>query len=141
MIAILRAFGPHLAVIAALAAIIWWIDDKAADRTRREMRAAAAEAAAGLHVQMRQSEQRVAAAINGIDLTVAAQVRAIEATRTIIQPTITREIFLDPRLSDPDAGISGGLLDALNSARASFTCSPRPDGGIECALPPAADDR
>lgn len=46
--------------------------------------------------------------------------------RTIVQPVITREIRNDPRLSNPAAGISNGVRDALNSARGASNNPPAP---------------
>ena len=141
MTALLRLIAPHIAVVAAIAAIIWWIDDNAADRTREQLAAASAASEIRLRADLRQSEQRLAETLHGIDRSVTDQLAAIDLVGTVIQPTVTREIIRDPRLSDPDAGLTAGLLAAVNRARAAGACSATADGGIECALPAAADDR
>ncbi len=141
MMAILRLLGPHLAVVAAIAALIWWIDDNAADRTRSQIAAANAASEIRRRADLRQSEQRLAETLHGIDRSVTDQLAAIDLVGAVIQPTVTREIIRDPRLSDPDAGLTAGLLAAVNRARATGACTAAADGGIECALPAAADDR
>lgn len=138
---ILARFAPHLAVIAAIAGIIWWIDDRAADRTRGEIAAANAATAIRMQSELRQSEQRIANAVHTITGNVASQIARIDTSRTIIQPTITREIALDPRYTDPAAGLSDGLLKAINDARSSFSCTATAHGGIECTLPATEPDR
>ena len=58
--------------------------------------------------------------------------------KTIIQPTITREINNGPaRLTDPDAGLTDGLLRIINfsRARSGSPCITQPDGSATCELP------
>lgn len=54
------------------------------------------------------------------------------AERTIIRPTLIREIQNDPRLSDPDFTLPDGVRAILNKARAESACPERATGG-DCA--------
>ncbi len=87
---------------------------------------------------VRDSEQRIAARLGDIDSGLGDVNRQIDtAQRTIIQPTIEREIIRETRLSDPAAGLTAGLLDAVNAAR-RLSCRSGPDGSVACPVPAAA---
>lgn len=135
MTAILSRLWPHLMVAAAIIGFVLWIDARGYDRARRDNETLAAKVAAETAKQLRASELRMAGIVVKGDATLAGQIAAIDIdARTIVQPAITKELSSDPRYSDPDAGISVGLLDTLNRARARSTCTGRTDGGITCAV-------
>ena len=135
MMAFIRPFLPHLMVAAAIIGFVLWIDARGYDRARRDNEALAAKVAADTAKRLRSSELRLAGIVAKGDTTLAGQIAAIDIdARTIIQPAITKELSSDPRYSDPDAGISVGLLDTLNRARARSTCAGRADGGITCTV-------
>lgn len=62
-----------------------------------------------------------------------------EVSRTVIQPTLVKEIQRETRFSDPAAGISDGMRGALNTAR---SLSERPcaaaSNAVTCVTVPAA---
>lgn len=73
------------------------------------------------------NDQKLHQAIDDIDIQ----------QRTIIQPTITREIHSDPRYVDPKFGISIVLRNALNQARAESGCTDPSAvvSGTGCSVP------
>lgn len=137
MSAILLRFLPHGLVILAIGFAIWWIDDNAADRTRAQIEQAATKIENQTRSDLRKSEQRLAIKLGEIGASYEAGRTIIERTRTELQPIITREIIREPRLSDPDAGITERMREAINGARALSTCARGTAGGIVCPLPDA----
>lgn len=132
----LLPFLPHALVVALIAGLIWWIDDNAADRTRDQIAAQAAQAEIRLRADLRTFEGRLGdkIALNGAQ--VSGQISDLGALhRTIIQPTLIKELSRETRMSDPAAGITDGVRKELNRALAAVACAPRPDGGIRCTLP------
>lgn len=127
MTALLARFWPHLAVALAVIGVLFWVDDRGYQRAKADQAA----------LEQRISE-RVSDAVAEIDRRNAARFAEIDsADRTVIQPIITREIASDPRFSDPAAGITDGMRDALNRARA-LSSAP---GADSRAVPGASDDR
>ncbi len=60
--------------------------------------------------------------------------------KTIVQPTLIKEIASDPRFSDPNAGISDGMLRGLNTARgASARPCPTGSNATACFTLPVAE--
>lgn len=137
MPAILLRFLPHLLVIVAIIGAVWWINDAGYDRAMSDRDAADAKMLSQIRTEQRRSEQRLAIAINAIDAAVASQIAGIDATHTETRRVIEREIIREPRLSDPAAGLTDGLFDAINRERAAIACAPTPAGGVSCTLPPA----
>lgn len=139
MIAMVRPFLPHIAALAALLAAIWYLDHRGYERARRDAAADAALMENKVRSQLRQTERRLAGRIDAIDRGVADQIAGIDAThRTVIQPTIMKELSRETRYGDPAAGISDGLRTEVNRALQTVACSPTPAGGIVCALPDAS---
>jgi hypothetical protein len=80
-------------------------------------------------------EKTISANVTAIDQQTGETIRQIETVRsTVIRPTIEREIIREVRLSDPDAGITDSLLQALNRSR-QLSGDPGPNGSITIALP------
>lgn len=135
-----------LSLVGAMIGFTAWIDHTAAARTRDQIEAARARLQVQIRDEVRRSEQQLAGAISELASDYERGRTVIERTRTIIQPTVTREITLEPRLSDPASGLTPGLLAAVNRARATGACTAAAPGRIVCPLPePAAvaddDDR
>lgn len=118
---------PYGAAAIALAGAVWWIDSSAVDRTKAEQAA----------IEKRLGEQ-IAVAVSDIDKNNAIRLTGIRnVDRTILQPTITREIASDPRYSSSDCSLTPGMFDALNRARALAGVAGTDRGTVPTA--PAAD--
>lgn len=136
-------FLPHGLLLLAILGAIWWIDDAAADRTRRQIETARVKTEIQLRSDLRRTEQRLASGIHDIGAQVDAQIATLETRhQTIIKPTLVRELTRETRFSDPAAGISDGVRAQLNRSLPPIACAPIAGGGIRCALPDAgaADD-
>lgn len=138
MPAILLRFLPHLIVIAAVLSGLAWVYHSGGKAMEQRL-ALEREVQARITIKaVRDSEQRIAARLGDIDSGLGDVNRQIDtAQRTIIQPTIEREIIRETRLSDPAAGLTPGLLDAVNAAR-RLSCRSGPDGSVACPVPAAA---
>jgi hypothetical protein len=126
---------PHLAIALALLGAIWWLDHQGYERARREAEARDLKLRTELQVDLRQVEQALSGQLAAIDAVTARTSTGIAQTRTILQPTLMKELTREARYADPDAGISDGLRAAIDRARGAVACAPAPDGGIVCTLP------
>ena len=139
--------APYLGAVLALGAAVWYIDHRGFKRAEAE--ATARENAERLQEQRlviliktmtRDSEQRMQVLLNNQNTQLADALGQIETTsRTIVQPTLVREISNDPRFSDPDRGITDGMLGAINTSRALSQCAnPAGTVGVDCVALPAS---
>jgi hypothetical protein len=129
---------PHALVIGVIAGVVWWIDDNAADRTRSEIESQLAKAKIDHLKDLRESEQRLVNVLNKNAVQVSAQLNDLDTRhRTIIQPTLIKELTRETRLSDPAAGITDGVREQLNRSLPPVSCTSTAGGGIRCALPDA----
>ncbi|MES2783007.1 MAG: hypothetical protein V4657_09440 [Pseudomonadota bacterium] len=113
---------------------VWFIYDKGANAA--EAKAEARQAKADIA-----HKEAVDAALNKLqtDLdkklgngfaSVNSRLGQIDVTeRTIIRPTLIKEIQNDPRLSDPDFVLPDGVRRAINAARIESACPERATGG------------
>ncbi len=132
----LRAL-PYGAMAAALLGAVWWIDRAGYQRASAERDRREAAMIAALRTELRGSEARLAHAIDGMAADYERQRAGIARAARQLQPIFIEETARDPRLSDPALGLTPGLLDAVNRARAAGACAAAPAGGIACALPAA----
>ncbi len=144
-IALLR-FLPHLGIALAIVGAVWWIDHQGYGRAMADRDARDARMLDMLRIALRDSEQRLARSIGQIEGDYQLRHDAILRAGTALQPIIVKETAHDPRLSDPALGLTPGLLDAVNRARATGPCAATVAGRIDCALPaastgPGPDDR
>lgn len=130
-----------LALAATLAGVIAWVDHRTARRTEAQLRATQLMIENRMRADLRRSEARLAGTIAALAADYEQSRTVIERTRTIVQPIVTREIVREPRLSDPAAGLTPGLFDAINRARATGACAAAAAGGIRCPLPQPAPAR
>jgi hypothetical protein len=137
MPALALRFLPHLAMALALLGAIWWLDHQGYERARREAEARDLKLRTELQADLRQVEQALSRQFAAIDAATARTHAGIAQTRTVLQPTLVKELTRETRYADPDAGISDGLRAAIDRARAAVACAPAPDGGIVCTLPAA----
>ncbi len=142
MIAILRPFLPHIAALAAILGLLWWLDHRGYQRARSEMAAEAVRIESRLRADLSQSERRLTERLAAIDRGVATRIAGLDRIhRTVIQPTLVKELARETRYSDPALGISDSLRAEVNRALAAVACAPAADGGIVCALPDAEPAR
>lgn len=133
LLRIMPQIGVALAIIGAVA----WIDHRGYRRAILDRDAREAIMLAKLDEALRRSEHRLAGQVAAIDADYARHRASVAATRTIIQPIITREIARETRLADPASGLTPSLLDTVNRARATGACATGAAGSIICALPTA----
>jgi hypothetical protein len=137
-------FGlPLLLILGAL----WFIDHRGYQRAEDKYKLEKAEADARALEANRLAEQRsrkleqvMQGVVTEVDEKLGVRLTSLDVLKqTIIQPTLTKEILSDPRYSNPDAGISVGMLDTLNTARAATNpaCTSTANGGLTCPLPAA----
>ena len=131
-------FLPHIGLALALLGAVWWIDRNAAERTRLQIDARAKASEILMRKELRAVELNLAETIGAEGATYEGQRLAIDQARGIIQSTISKELAGAARYSDSASGLSAGLLEALNRARASGACATAPSGRIECAVPATA---
>lgn len=142
MMALLRPLLPHIAAVTAIVALFWWLDHRGYERARADMASDAARIENRLRIDLRESERRLGDRMMAIDRDMSARIASLDQIhRTIIQPTLLKELTRETRYSDPASGISDGLRAEVNRALAAVACAPAPDGGIVCALPDAGSAR
>lgn len=116
MIALVRPFLPHLVIAAGLLFGIWYIQDQGYRRAQREYeRRELTQAILVLRAEKR-LEAKLQQAIGAIGIDVDTRLTELGAARASVQTILQREIIREPRFSDPAAGITPGMLDALNRA-------------------------
>jgi hypothetical protein len=128
--------GGCAAVLVILGAV-WWIHHDGYQQATRDAEARDLKLRTELQADLRGVEQALSKRLAAIDAVTAETQAGIAQARTIIQPTILKELTRETRYSDPAAGISGGLRAAVDRARAAVACTTSPDGGSVCALPAA----
>lgn len=138
MPAILLRFLPHIGIVCAVLFGVWWIYDAGQDAERAEANARNATLRADMQADARASEQRLLAQLSAIAADVATQGEQIQRLRASSNTIIQREIIHDPRLADPDLGISQRMFDAINATRTGGSCVRRTGGGIVCTVRRAA---
>ncbi len=135
----LRPFLPHIAAVAAILSVMWWLDHRGYSRAKEDMAAQAARIENRVRAELRAAETRLTDQMAANDRAVAGQIAAIDAVhRTVIQPTIMRELTREKRFTDPASGIPDSVRGEVNRAIAAVACTATADGGISCPLPAAA---
>ena len=129
---------PHAGLALALIGAIWWIDHRAYARAMGDRDAHDARMLSEIHTALRISEQRLGTSIANIAGDYEARRVALSRAAATLQPTLIKEAAHDTRLFDPASGLSPGLLDAINRARATGSCTAATAGRIDCALPATA---
>lgn len=134
MPALIMRFLPHIGIVCAVLFGVWWIYDSGRDAERTEANARNATLRADMQADARASEQRLLAQLSAIAADVATQGEQIQLLRTSSNTIIQREIIHDPRLADPDLGISQRMFDAINATRTGGACATTAGGGIVCTV-------
>lgn len=140
---------PYAAAALALIAAVWYIDHRGYKRAEAEATARDTQRKLDLQEfntmlaeQARRLEGSMQAAINQSDARLVQQLHSLEVTnRTIIQPTLTKEIQREVRFTDPAAGITDIMRQELNRARGFSQQRPCPAGSnaVACFALPAAE--
>lgn len=127
-------FLPHALAALAIVAAVWFIRDSGVKAERAAEVAREAVAERKWNDRIDALENTMLLAVGGADQKVADEIAKIDLTeRTIIRPRLEREIRVETRFTDP-GGLSVGLLDAINAARAETGCATTVDGGVTCPV-------
>jgi hypothetical protein len=133
--AVIKPLLPHIAIAAALGFAVWYLDHKGYQRAKEDAERAKMENALIVADIVMQSERRMAGKVNAAATVTTDAIAAINATnQTIIQPTLVKELQRETRFTDPATGISIGLRDAINAARALSGAS-TPASELNVSLP------
>lgn len=139
--------APYVGAVLALGAAVWYIDHRGFKRAEAE--ATARENAERLQEQRlviliktltSESERRMQTFFDNQNTQLVQALGQIETTsRTVVQPTLVREIANDSRFSDADRGITDGMLGALNTSRSLSQCAnPAGTVGNDCFTLPSS---
>lgn len=141
MPAILLRFLPYGLAVAAVLGAMWYLDHRGYQRAKADAEHERLVNKQAVQAIVSASEKSMLDRLGEIDTDTAARVNTIQTiNRTIIQPTLTKELTRETRFADPLAGMSDGVRAEINRAR-NLSCAPRLDGGIECPLPPVGSDQ
>jgi hypothetical protein len=128
--------APYIGAILLLIGAVWYIDHRGFERAEAQATArenerkqllaefnrVMAEKTKNLEGSMQtaitQSDAMVVKALTGLDIT----------NKTIIQPTLMKEIQSETRFTDPAAGLTVGMQESLNRARGFSKQRPCPAG-------------
>ncbi len=137
MPAILFRILPYFAGVSLILGAIWYLDHKGYQRAQKDAKFERMATAMLIDRYVSGLEERLRDTIASIDRNLAAKIDDIELVqRTIIQPTIEKEIRNDPRFSDNSLGLTDGMRDAINRAR-SQSAGPASLTGGDCVTLPA----
>lgn len=131
-------FGRVLLIVAAVGGALWWIDHRGYERAMNERDRLDANARLEWQGRVIEFETMLDDEIAELERSLGTRIAAIDATgRTVVNPVIEREIIREARFSDPALGISDGMRDALNAARAESARPAAPVGRAADAVPAA----
>lgn len=130
---------PYVVAVATVLAVIFWVDHRGYERARRDAQVDQLTAEILARRRTAKLEQAMTDAIAKIDGSLADRLTQIRVIRETLQPIIQRETISDPRYRDPACAITGGVLDALNRARAA-TDPAASASELYIPLPAAAQD-
>lgn len=139
---------PYVGAVVLVGGAVWYIDHRGYERAEAEATARETERQllqAKLEIKFQEmvndSETRMAAKILESDQRITEQLGNVDqVNRTVVQPTLIREIQSEARFSDPNAGISDGMRSAINAARGlSERPCPASSNAVACfSLSPAS---
>lgn len=136
---------PYVGAVVLVGGAVYYIDHRGykraeAEATARENERLLLVKDIELKIQesIHQSELRMQGQLIALDAQLSEKIAAIETiNRTIVQPTLVKEIASDPRFSDPSLGITDGMHGAINRARSlsQRPCAPGADARNCFSLP------
>jgi plastocyanin domain-containing protein len=122
---------PYGIGLAALAFAVWFLDHRGYQRAETERNLQEISFTVMMDQRVREIEDSMQDKINKSDADLKERVDGLELTnRTVIQPTLTKEIHSETRFTDPATGITDGMLVQLNAARGLSQQRPCPAGSI-----------
>lgn len=127
---------PYVAIVALVGGAVWYIDhegyeraEQEAEQREKDRQLQLAATAILIRDQASQTQQQMQRLIADSDNRLSVALRNLDTeNKTIVQPTLIKEIHSDPRFTDPSAGITDGMLRAINTARGINPASPSPAG-------------
>lgn len=144
-----KAYGLQILLLIAVLGGLWYVDHRGYQRADNEHKLKDAQTAtlqaqintavSDLRGKFQQDLQQI---VQRHDAELFRKLNDLDITeKTIVQPTLVKEIASAPHLTDPAYGITDGMLRVLNQARASSwpsgACTSGADGSTTCRLPPA----
>lgn len=133
--------APYVGGVLLLLGAVWYIDHRGYERAEAEATARENER----KLQLAEFNRILAEKVDGLEdsmqtsindsasrlMTQVDQIGVVN--RTIIQPTLVKEIQSEPRFTDPSLGITDGMLRELNRARGFSQQRPCPAGSVASA--------
>lgn len=125
---------PYIGVVLLLGGAVWYLDNRGYERAEKEALARDNERklqnatfAILLGQQTREQEGTMQEIVNASDTRLGDVLNNLTVQHNTTNQTIIKEIASDPRFTDPAAGISDGMLRAINTARGA-SARPCPPG-------------
>jgi hypothetical protein len=132
-------YMPHALIVLAVLAGVWWIHSSGYDAAMRDRDVRDAQMAKHIDEKVQGAVENMTAQISNIEMqTVTKLERTHEVQRTIVQPQIQKEIVRETRFTDPAAGLSDGLCEAINRARSESHSAPGSTAVACVTLSPAS---
>jgi hypothetical protein len=138
---------PYIGAVLLVGLAVWYIDHKGYQRAEEKAKLEQAEndkfrleVKGYINQRVKDVEVGLQSIVSKNDENLHRRLSELDTeNKTIVQPTLIREINNDPRFSNPDLGITDGMLKAINQARSSSagTCASTADGGVSCNLSPS----
>lgn len=118
---------PYISAAAALGLAVWYLEHQGYERAKHETELRDAKDALArkeLKDYIDQKTRDLSTALQDrltqVDASVAKRLNDLNVEeKTIVQPTLIKEIASDPRFSDPNLGITDGMRNAINTARSA----------------------
>ena len=113
---VVKTFFPHILSTLAIVGLLYWYTDQQYKAGEQAATDRFDKMQAQTKVQQEEMSEYVDKAIGDIMANTNDRLSHLDARGTNTETTIIKEIESDPKQSDPDEGISEGMLAALNDA-------------------------
>lgn len=128
--------APYAGAVLLALGVAWYLDHKGYKRAEAEFvqreeerKKLLADFKALMGKKVKDLEGSMQTAINESDGRVVTALGELDVTnKTIIQPTLMKEIQSETRFTDPTTGITDGMRNSLNRARGFSRQRPCPSG-------------
>lgn len=135
MPALLLRYLPHLAIVLAVLAGVWYIDHRGYQRAMDDRDKADMAMRAYIGQQLRTYEANAIKRENDRAAETKAQLDQIGRNTAEGRDTIIKELTHEVRFTDPALGIPERVREAINRAIAASACTATDSGGIRCTVP------